>query len=298
LSTKNKSAILFNAHKLMPEQFIVAEDGRTRHHRGVCRRNLFVEMASFADKDGRGVCASANTLAKRLGFSRRTIWRYLGDLLLMGWIRNRGTKSKYQGTTTWDLFLFPTPPTVPSTPDSSDSTVPSTSATVPSTEPTVPSTKAKVTYMAHYLPLTCPPIPAHQPSAVGADLKDAVKWVQDAFESKTGKVLLAEDAQSLFIHRLPEPVKASVGRWLSERYGDWMHSPALLLKKEFADYYNPGSRLTQTDEYSKEQLATIRATIDQQIEETRIKNDQVLEAMHKKEESELANIDAWLPKEV
>jgi len=121
-----KRAILFGAHKLMPEQFIMSDElrdnggpnhdalhPRQRRSNSTQRRQLFIEMASFTDKNGSSACMSAGTLGKRMGCHRRTVYRLQGDLLLMGWIVNRGKSHQYQGTNIWDLTLTPTPPIEP-----------------------------------------------------------------------------------------------------------------------------------------------------------------------------------------
>ena len=281
-------------------------------------QSLLLYLATFANGDGtfnrddQDYSPSVKTQATRLGFSRRWIYRlqdYLRSLGFLSWTRRNRQEGRKYTITIPDVNDSPI-----SEVKDSDSEVNDTTSEVNDRNPEVKDRNPEVNYTQPLKSSTSGPSdsyvkksslpslpsldtvqPTVQPTVtVGGDLIDAVKWVRDVFESKTGKVLSTKDAQSLFIHRLPEPVKASVGRWLSERYGNWMHSPALLLKKEFEDYYNSGSG-PQTEEYSKEQLAVIQAKIDRDSEEYRVEIKRVLEEKRRKEESELANADRWLP---
>jgi hypothetical protein len=104
-----KKKFLFDAMKIEADEFRMPDDGRQWRASAGQRKTMFINLAAFADKFGRGACPSVNTLQERTGFSRSTTFRYLADLMLKGWIVNRG-KSRFQGTTTWDLNLSPIVP--------------------------------------------------------------------------------------------------------------------------------------------------------------------------------------------
>ena len=227
---------LFAAHKILAENFEMPDDGRKAKHKSACRRSLFMELASFADADGRGAWPSAKTLAKRLGQSERSVQRYLADLTKLGFCQSRG-KSKFGGSAIRDLIL---PITTDSTaPITTDSTAPittdSTSITTdslpipPDTSPIPPDTTGrkspksfdekhidgeKALGSAHLMHLPTKP-PAHQPANTAPDVgleesdKD-VEWVQELFKERTGQILTTKDAAWLFEGRLPEAVKGSV----------------------------------------------------------------------------------------
>jgi len=104
MGAPKKRKFLFAAHKCDSHLFEMADDGRKTKHASGCRRTLFMELASFADADGRGAWPSYKTLAKRLGYSESKIKRYITDLTKLGFCVTRG-KSKFGGTVIRDLNL-------------------------------------------------------------------------------------------------------------------------------------------------------------------------------------------------
>jgi hypothetical protein len=177
MSAKKKT-FLFDAMKLDADLFRMPDDGRKWRYDAGRRKHLFVTLGGFADRDGTGACPGTKKVCARTGFTRSALYRYLGDLLLAGWITNCG-KSRFQGTTKWDLHLVPVPvepekksekkpestdPHKPSTvPDSSSPTVPDSNAIVPDSssnsptlEATVPDSEAKPANVGHDLSLDLP----------------------------------------------------------------------------------------------------------------------------------------------
>lgn len=177
--TVKKKTFLFDAMKLNADLFRMPDDGRKWRYDAERRKTLFINLGAFADKTGHGACPSVKTLCERTGHTRSAEWRYLADLLLAGWIVNRG-KSRFQGTTTWDLNLTPMPivsekpkdpkppapsvpdkpPTVPDSPPAiipdSDTTVPDSQSKSPTLEPTVPDSVPKTSNVGHELSFELP----------------------------------------------------------------------------------------------------------------------------------------------
>jgi hypothetical protein len=88
---------LFQAHKLPFERFKMRGDGRKWKHLASARRVLFNELASFANADGTRIYPAINTIADRLGWSRRKVCYGLSDLEKLGCVENAG-KTGQRGT--------------------------------------------------------------------------------------------------------------------------------------------------------------------------------------------------------
>jgi hypothetical protein len=258
MNVPKKKKFLFDAHKAVAQAFEVNGDGRKKKHASGCRRALFVELASFADADGRGACPSYKTLANRLSYSESKVKRYIVDLTKLGFCVSRG-KSKFGGTVIRDLML----PSIGSDSDQSGQ-IDMLSGHI---NPSIGSSNDLQS--AHLMHLPTKP-PAHQPANAAAvvALEESdrnVEWVQELFKERTGQILTTNDAASLFADRLPEAVKGTVEDWLNRRDRGGMKNPAYFLKKEFADYYKPNNQ-SSSDEYTKEELAALKATVDRQAE--------------------------------
>jgi hypothetical protein len=99
-ATNNTEAFtncLFQAHKLPFERFKMRGDGRKWKHLASARRVLFNELASFANADGTRIYPAINTIADRLGWSRRKVCYALADLEKLGCVENVG-KTGQRGT--------------------------------------------------------------------------------------------------------------------------------------------------------------------------------------------------------
>src|SRR5579871_6236298 len=105
---KTFSNCLFQAHKLTPEAFRVENDGRKANQKAAARRQLFIELASFADADGTNAFPAGETIAARLGWSRRKVFTYLPDLETLGYMQNLG-RVKQRGNMR-RVLIPPTPP--------------------------------------------------------------------------------------------------------------------------------------------------------------------------------------------
>jgi len=158
-----KKKFLFDAMKIKADAFRMPDDGRQWRASAAQRKSMFTNLAAFADKFGRGACPSVDTLQGRTGYSRSTTFRYLADLMLAGWIVNRG-KSRFQGTTTWDLNLART---VPDSPLNGVKVEPAMVSKSPSNsvkvgdnslkvEPTVSKSAVEGASLTPYLPLNLP----------------------------------------------------------------------------------------------------------------------------------------------
>jgi hypothetical protein len=266
MNVPKKKKFLFDAHKAVAQAFEVNGDGRKKKHASGCRRALFVELASFADADGRGACPSYKTLANRLSYSESKVKRYIADLTKLGFFVSRG-KSKFGGTVIRDLMLPSIGSDTPQ-PTGSDSDQSGHIDTLSGhIDPSIESSNDLRSAHLKHLP-TKPP--AHQPANAAEEvaLEESdrnVEWVQELFEGRTGQILTTNDAASLFADRLPEAVKGTVEDWLNRRDRGGMKNPAYFLKKEFADYYNPNNQPSR-DEFTNEELASFKATIDRQNE--------------------------------
>jgi hypothetical protein len=92
--------------------------------------------------------------------------------------------------------------------------------------------------------------------------------VREKLRETTGKILSKRDAEKLFSNRLPEAVKGTVEQWLEDRDLTGLKNPVYFLLREFEDYYDPGNRPER--EYTKEDIAAIRAQLDRENEAIRI----------------------------
>ncbi len=123
-------------------------------------------------------------------------------------------------------------------------------------------------------------------------MDEAVKWVREKFKETTGKVLSTRDAEKLFLNRLPEAVKGSVQQWLENRPLTGLNNPAYFLFRDFEDYYDPANR--PEPEYTREEMAVIRAQVAAQLENERLQRDSELQQRREKESTALANMNTWL----
>ena len=71
-----------------------------------------------------------------------------------------------------------------------------------------------------------------------------------------------------------------------------MKNPAYFLKKEFPGYYNRNNQPSR-DEFTKEELAAIKARIDEQVEAERSKLQAWITQKEQEEAVALANIGSW-----
>jgi hypothetical protein len=287
VNTKPKK-FLFAAGKLNASDFVLLTDTRKSKAQSGHRRSLFLELAHFADADGRGAWPSAKTLAKKLGWGERTVRRYMADLTKLGFCTSRG-KSKFGGSAIRDL-------TIPIVPDSPHPIVPDSTPIVPDPPAIVPTNGTPIVPSNGSQPALDLPTKAsaHQPPD---------NWVED-LESIYGQAALdvtsglsGKNIDTLLARIKSDGWPLVAYAWelmLEIRSFEGLNktTAANVFLKEYASWIMRAKKTPKID------LVAIRARADRQIESDRIDAIRYVEEKRRKEESELANIDAWLPKEV
>jgi helix-turn-helix protein len=284
VNTKPKR-FLFAAGKHNASDFLLPTDTRKSKAQSGHRRALFLELAHFADADGRGAWPSAKTLAKKLGWGERTVRRYMADLMKLGFCTSRG-KSKFGGSAIRDLTLPIVPDSVPAIVPDSTSIVPDSPAIVPTNgTPIVPSNGSQP---ALDLPTKAS---AHQPPNNWAEELESL-YGQAALDVTSGLSGKNIDTLLARIKRDGWPLVAYAWELMLEiRSFEGLNktTAANVFLKEYASWIMRAKKTPKID------LVAIRARTDRQIESDRIDAIRYVEEKRRKEESELANIDAWLP---
>lgn len=87
--------------RLPPGVFSLPEDGRKWKHLQRERKEVAVQLATYADADGTEIYPAAETLVTPSGLSRATIFRRLDDLRRLGFLTDGEIHSYYKTRKRW-----------------------------------------------------------------------------------------------------------------------------------------------------------------------------------------------------
>jgi Helix-turn-helix domain len=273
--------------KLPLDVFLRVGDGRKFLLKCRQRKALLQVLASFASHDGTSCYPSNQTLQERACLSGYSITKYLRDL------ESDELRFVVKGGYAWEdgprarRLVMPTV-------EEQDTGIQSRMLGLEEQDAGIQKQDEGVRPSSTRQSLDPPVInpPAYQPEADGQGLDEAIRWVREKFREATGKVLSTRDAEKLFSNRLSEAVKGTVEQWLENRPLAGLNNPAYFLLREFEDYHDPANR--PEHEYSKEEIAAIRAHIAAQREAERSQMKSESEERRERESAALANMNTWL----
>jgi len=120
-----------------PSAYVLLEDGRKSIYMARLRRQLAIQLATYAKPDGTSIRPSRFTLAKQLEVSVRTLCRLLADLEKLGYLDKKGIHGfthARERALRMEKILPPAPQTTgPDTPVPPQVTGPHTTSTRPDT---------------------------------------------------------------------------------------------------------------------------------------------------------------------
>jgi hypothetical protein len=280
---------LLKVRDLPLERFRAPSLGRKWKHLARQLQAMLVWLAGFANGDGTffngdmDYSPSVKRQMKHFGCKRHWIYKlqdYLRSLGFLSWTRANKQEGRKYTITIPDV-------------DDSVSDVDDSTSDVDDTNPDVDAASSsdvdaiRPPSVLTVLPTVLPTVPERWVEELESLYGQAALDVTSGLSGKNIDILLARiksDGWPL--------VKYAWELMLEIRSFEGLNktTAANVFLKEYASWLMRAKKTPKLD------LVAIQANIDRQNEETRTKNNQVLEEKHRQEELELANADKWLPR--